>query len=255
MTSLNLLERDQSLLTNEQWSLLSNLIHSYDEHSALPVARNFMNELDRKPAKIRFKIRVEEVGELCTFFYQQSEPFIRSNEDFALLPVNDRSVVLHNAIENVSCLGSGFLLRQSGLIANSAFCQGLENTFGSIPFNFTLRAISLLDEDVNLVKLTLSLFAFCTSGCTVFDKNSSFSYVKDYRALLRIQDAYTEAIWKYLVYRYTYSHAVVRFTRLVQCLIVAWTVKTHLQSVKNHTDAIDSLIEKFEEQHMDVDYN
>ena len=230
-------------------------MHSYDEHSALPVARDFMNELDRKPAKIRFKIRVEDVMRLCTFFYGQTEPFIRSNQDFALLPVNDRSIVLHSAIDSVSCLGSGFLVRQSGLITNSAFCQGLENSFGSIPYNFTLKTISLLDDDGDIVKLTLSIIAFCTSTCTIFEKETSLSYVKDYRALLRIQNTYAEIMWKYLVYRYTYPQAVVRFTRIVQCLIVALTVKTHLQSVKNHTDAIDSLIEKItQDQQMNIDY-
>lgn len=250
---MNLLDKDQSILTNEQWNLLSNLIHSYDETSALPIAKNFIQELDSKPAKIRFKITVEQVMELSNLFYQRTEPFILSNQDFHSLPIDDRSIVLHGAIDSVSCLGGGFLLRQSGLIENAAFCQGLELTFGSIPFNFTKTILSLLDENDDLVKLALALLAFSTSNCTIFNENTSTSFVKDYRSVLRIQDIYAEAIWKYLIYRYSFSHAVMRFHRLVQCLILTLTIKTHLQAVKNHRDAIDSLIEKIEEhQQMNI---
>ena len=250
---MNLLERDQSSLTNNQWNLLSNLVHSYDEHTTLPILKNFVRVLDSKPAKLRFKITVNEVVEVCAVLCLETEPFIRSNQDFSELPANDRSVVLYGAAENVSCLGASFLLRQSGLIVDSAFCQGLENTFGPTPFSLLMTMISLLDQDPDLVKLTLSLLAFTTSSCTIFDENVPYLRVQDYRALLRIQNIYAEAIWKYLIYRYTFSQAVMRFTNLVHCLTITLTQKTHLQSVKYHRDVIGSLIERIEQhQQMDI---
>jgi len=239
--TINLLEQDQSLLNTDQWTLLSNLIHSYDEHNALPVGKAFMKELESLHPKLRFKIEPKKIVEIVTVFYQATEPFIQSNRDFASLPLHDRSVVLRGAIDNVSCLGGGFIIRESGLITNLAFRQGLENTFGTVPYKFTLTAISLLDEDINLVKLTLSLFAFCTSSCTVFNENSSFMYA--------------ELIWKYLLYQYTFDQAVKRFSHLVKCLVAALTVRTHLQDVKNHTDVVDSLIEKIEQKQMDISVN
>lgn len=87
--------------------------------------------------------------ELVTIFYQ-------ANRDLTTLAIDDRSIVLCGAIDNASCLGGGFLLRQTGFITNRYFCQGLENTFGTTPYNLTLTAISLLDQDINLVKLTLA---------------------------------------------------------------------------------------------------
>jgi len=229
------------------------MINSYDEHSALLIAKDFIKELEGLHPKLRFKIDSKKIVELVTIFYQATEPFIQSNHDFASLPLHDRSIVLRGAIDNVSCLGGGLIMRQSGLITNLAFRQGLENTFGTVPYNLALILISQLDQDINLVKLTLSLFAFCTSSCTLFDENTSS--ITDYQAFLRIQNMYAAVIWKYLLYKYTFHQAVVRFSHLVQCLVVALTVRTHLQTVRNHTDVVHGLIQKIEQQQINMNHN
>jgi hypothetical protein len=198
--------------------------------------------------KLRFKIDTEKVYAIGRTFYQATEPFIRSNQDFALLPSDDRSIVLHGAVDNLTCLGGGFFLRESCLITRLDYCQGLEKAYGTIPYNLTLNLISLLDQDVNLVKLTLALFAFCTSNCTFFNENNSLIYIKNYRAVLHIQNVYAELIWKYLLYKYTFDHAIRRFTHLVKCLITSVTVKTYLQNVQQHTNSVDSLVKKIEQQ-------
>ena len=249
---MNLLEQDQSLFNSDQWIHISNLMHSYDEHCVLPAAQAYMKELDSLPLKLQFKIDLNKMLQLVTTFYDAVEPFIRSNHDFTSLPVHDRSIVLHGAIDNVSCLSGGFIARQSGLITNAAFRQGLEKIYGTIPFNLTLKMISLIDQDVSLVKLTFALFTFCTSNCTIFNENVSFRYITSYQEFLRIQNTYAELIWKYLLYKYTFIQAVMRFSNLVQCLIVALTIRTHLQTVRSHTDVVDSLIQKIEQQHVDV---
>ena len=156
LTTLNLLERDQSLLSTDQWTHISNLIHSYDEHNALPIGKQFMKEIESILTELFFQIDSNKIVELVTIFYQATEPFIQANRDLTTLSIDDRSIVLRGAIDNVSCLGGGFLLRQTGLITNPYFCQGLENTFGTIPYNLILTAISLLEQDINLVKLTLA---------------------------------------------------------------------------------------------------
>jgi hypothetical protein len=240
------------MLTNNQWILLSNLIHSYDEYNALPIAKDYMKELDSLHPKLRFKIDSRKVVEIITIVYQATELFIQSNHDFTSLSLNDRSIALRGAVDNVSCLSGCFLLHQSGLITNLAFRQGLEKTYGTVPYNLTLTAISLLDQDINLVKLSLSLFAFCVNNCTLFDENNLFIYITDNQALLRIQNIYAELIWKYLIYKYTFHQAVVRFNYLVRCFVVEVTIRSHLQTVRNHTDAVDSLIQKIEQQQMDI---
>ncbi|CAF2637965.1 unnamed protein product [Rotaria sp. Silwood2] len=246
LITLNLLERDQSLLTIDQWILLSNLIHSYDEHNALAVVKKFATNINHLHPKLRYKIDSATTIEVSTIICQSSETFVQSNHDINSLPVHDRSIVLRGAVDNISCLGGPWILRQSELIENSAFRNGLEITYGSIPYQLTLKVISSLDQNMDLIKLTLSLFAFCTSNCTVFGKNASFLFLTDMKSVLNIQNIYAEAIWKYLLYKYAFEESVIRFSHLIESILAAITVRTHLQTVNSHTDVIDTLIENIE---------
>ncbi|UJR24087.1 hypothetical protein I4U23_027054 [Adineta vaga] len=246
--SLNLLDNDQSLLTNEQWILLTNLIHSYDERNIVLAGKEFLNELDRSHPKLRFRMSSKRILEICGLIYKQTEPFIRSNRDFNSLSNYDRSIVLRGAVDNVSCLAGSFILWQSGLILDSAICKALENAFGSTAFNLTLLQIPLLDQDIYTMKLILCLFAFCTINCTLYDEKCCLTYLEDYRTVLLIENCYAEILWKYLSYKYSFHQAVRRFTQLIQSLIVTITIRTNLQTISNHTDAVDSLVQKLEQQ-------
>ncbi|CAF5191264.1 unnamed protein product, partial [Rotaria sp. Silwood1] len=53
--TLNLLQSDQSTLTVDQWNLISNLSHCYNEHSGLSIGENFMCQQNKLPLKLRFK--------------------------------------------------------------------------------------------------------------------------------------------------------------------------------------------------------
>ncbi|CAF3588227.1 unnamed protein product [Rotaria sp. Silwood1] len=250
--TLNLLEQDQASLTTNQWTLLSNLIHSYDEHNALATAQNFMNEINSLHPKLRFKIDARKIVEFVTVLSQTIEPFIQSNQHFTSLPRHDRSIVLRGAVDNVTCLASAFIMRQSDLINNSAFRNGLEITYGTIPYQLSLKVISLVDQDVDLVKLTLSIFAFCTNCCTVFNENTSHTYLRDIQSLLNIQNMYAEVIWKYLLYKYKFEQAVIRFTHLIRTIIGAITVRTLLQTVQNHTDVVETLVNHIEQEQTNI---
>ncbi|CAF1436923.1 unnamed protein product [Rotaria sordida] len=162
LPTLNLFDQDRSLLTTDQWALLSNLIHSYDKHNALVVAKDFAQSINNLHPRQRFKVNAIKVVEIVIILCQTTEPFIRSNHDFASLFHHDYSVVLRGAIENVSCLGVALIFRQSGLTEDSAFRNGMEITYDPIPYNLTLNMVSALNQDFNLVKLSLSIFAFCT---------------------------------------------------------------------------------------------
>ncbi|CAF4226227.1 unnamed protein product, partial [Rotaria sordida] len=115
LPTLNLLDQDRSLLTTDQWTLLSNLISSYDEYNALVVAKDFVQSINNLHPRPRFNVNATKVVEIVIILCQTTEPFIRSNHDFASLFHHDYSIVLRGAIENVSCLGVALIFRQSGL--------------------------------------------------------------------------------------------------------------------------------------------
>ncbi|CAF4835342.1 unnamed protein product [Rotaria sp. Silwood1] len=255
LTTINLLDQDRSLLTTDQWTLLSNLIHSYDEHNALTVAKDFAKDLNSSHPKLRFKIDANKTVKIITILCQATEPFIQSNHHFASLPQHDRSIILRGTVDNVSCLGAALILRQSQLITNSGFRNGLEITYGTIPYYLSMNLISSLDQDCDLVKLSLSVLAFCTSSCAIFNNNTSLMYLTDIQSFLNIQNMYAEVIWKYLLYRYSFEQSVVHFNQLVQSIIAAVTVRTHLQNVRNHTDVVKTLVQHIEQKQMNIHDN
>ncbi|CAF5148873.1 unnamed protein product, partial [Rotaria sp. Silwood1] len=53
--TLNLLKFDQATLSMDQWNLLSNLVHRFDENSGYAFVEHFLEEQKRLPLKLRFK--------------------------------------------------------------------------------------------------------------------------------------------------------------------------------------------------------
>ncbi|CAF3960500.1 unnamed protein product, partial [Rotaria sordida] len=53
--TLNLLELNRSILSMDQWNLLSNLVNCFDENSGYAFVERFIVEQNRLPLKLRFK--------------------------------------------------------------------------------------------------------------------------------------------------------------------------------------------------------
>ncbi|CAF5054902.1 unnamed protein product [Rotaria sp. Silwood1] len=64
ITTSNLLQSDQSTITLDQWNLLSNLVHCFDENSGYTLVESFIEEQNRLPLKLRFKYSL-----VYDFFY------------------------------------------------------------------------------------------------------------------------------------------------------------------------------------------
>ncbi|CAF1412742.1 unnamed protein product [Rotaria magnacalcarata] len=186
--TINLLDQVRSLLTTIQWTLLSNLIHSYDEHNALAIAKDFVKDINCFYPKLRYKIDKIKTLEIVTVICQPTESFILSNHNFNSLPHHDRSILLHGIVDKISCLSVCLIVHESGLIDISAFRNGMEATYDPVPFEITVNIISSLNQDANLIKLLLSILAFCTSNCTTSSEKTSLKYLADIRSFLNVQN-------------------------------------------------------------------
>ncbi|CAF4244834.1 unnamed protein product [Rotaria sp. Silwood2] len=89
---LGLLQNDRSTLTTNEWTLLSNFLHAFDEQNSSIRIQNSLNELCSLPPKLRLK--PSELKNLIRELYSSIGPLIECSPDFHSLPVNVRQVLV-----------------------------------------------------------------------------------------------------------------------------------------------------------------
>ncbi|CAF1228938.1 unnamed protein product, partial [Rotaria magnacalcarata] len=122
------------------------------------------------------------------------------------------------------------------------------------------HAMKFIDPDLVLIKIAASLFAFSNSLLILrpnYTMNSS-----SISTIFRIQSTYAEVTWKYLVYRYGYYQAVLRFNNLIQCLMAVTNTISESQDTQAHINDIELVVEQTEIslflddiEHLDTNYS
>jgi hypothetical protein len=242
--TLNLLQADQSTMSVDQWNLLSNLIHCYDEHSGLSVADRFVREQNALPIKARFK--TSPVSDMITSLMGGATLLFEKNADFLLLSSHDRSLLLHGRLKYIASLGCSFILRAMKLYTNPRFYSAAEVIFGSETLAAGKRTGEQIDLDIIFVKLTLAIILFSTLDNTVY-MNTAPVNLENVHAVLRIQDTYTDLAWRYLIYKYDYSYAVTCFSNIIRCIFNINDALTEVATRMEYKTLVDGLIKQTEE--------
>jgi hypothetical protein len=177
------------------------------------------------------------VEELLASIYEATGAYLRSNEDIRRLPFDDRSVILPIAANNVCCISSVFIMQCCLLYGLDTFLSVMSRKYGKDTMDIHIWASQFIDQDVTLIKLAISLFAF--SGNTLNDLTNSLHSFK-------IQNKYADVTWKYLLYRYGFRDAIKRFLNLTHWLTSIHILAVHAQSLAPHVNDIDSVIEETE---------
>lgn len=240
---LNLLESDQSTLSSDQWKLLSNLIHCFDKNSGFSFVENFIEEQKRLPLKVRYKH--SSVTDFIISMKSNIQLVFERNRDFLMLSSHDRAILLRSTIEYTTGIGGMFTIRQYKLFDYPSFYNSAEIIFQPTAVAFTKRVIDQLDPDDTFIKLILAALAFSTINYTVYRKNSQI-YIPNIKAILPIQDMYTDIAWRYISYKYGYYEAVIRFSNLLRCLFLVTTATVNAHESKRFSEIIDSVIEQTE---------
>ncbi|CAF4097527.1 unnamed protein product, partial [Rotaria sordida] len=89
---LGLLRNDRSILTTNEWTLLSNFLHAFEERIPSMRIQNSLNELSSLPPKLRLK--PSELVSLVHDLYSSIVPLIESTPDFHYLPIHGRQVLI-----------------------------------------------------------------------------------------------------------------------------------------------------------------
>ena len=240
---MDLLQSDSSLLTIDQWTLLSNLLHCYDEHSHFSAAQHYLLEQNQLPPKIRF--RWSSVRDILSSLVAGAQQLFEKNKDFLSLSSHDRSLVLQQSIQYTGALGAAIIVQKLQLICCSLFCRAAEGIYGVDAFNDGAQAGSRLDCDVGFVKLALAILMF-SSFDHLHYTNPESSNLKDVKAILRIQDNYVELAWRYLIYKYDHQRAVLCFSNMIRCFFLLHKGVVAVSIVEEYNTMINTLVQQTE---------
>jgi hypothetical protein len=239
-----LLRADQSTLSVEQWNLLSNLIHCYDEHSGLAVADRVVREQKALPVRSRFKVTV--VNDLFASLMAGAQLLFETNADFVSLTPHDRSLLLHGKLKYVGGLSSCFILHSTGLFDNPVFCQTVEPAYGSTTLAGSKHAGGFFDSDIIFMKLVLAIILFSTFDYTVYVGAAPVN-LHNAQAMHRIQDTYVELAWRYLIYKFDHSYAIGRFSNLIRCIFLLNNALVDAVAHEQYNDLLDGVSRRTEE--------
>ncbi|CAF3519760.1 unnamed protein product, partial [Rotaria sp. Silwood2] len=149
---VNILRSDQSTLTVEQWDLLSNLSHCYDEYSGLSLGERFMNEQNSLPPKIRFKSEV-----LIKYFsvsFEGTQLLYKNNQDFLSLSLDDRFTLLNSTMEHTASLSTNYIYHVIGLLS----CPIYYDTVALITHPSVVPIAKRLAERIQFDMVVMKLF-------------------------------------------------------------------------------------------------
>ncbi|CAF1546878.1 unnamed protein product [Rotaria sp. Silwood1] len=242
LPTLNLLLSDTSLMTNSQWNVLSNLIHNYDESKLLITCQRLINE-DEYNKSLK-PINEASITEFFSLLFETIDVCLRSNGDLCSLSSDDRSILLRTGSDCLICLGGAFILYLSQLEKCRSFLDVINNKYGKHSVALTLHSIKYMDPDIVVMKMALLLFVFSKNLC-LFSSQLSKENINT-SAIFLIQNKYAEITWRYLIYRYGYYDAVIRFMNLIQCLLAVIQTMYHLQTVQSHVEDVILLAENTE---------
>jgi hypothetical protein len=154
-------------------------------------------------------------------FYTSTESFINSTADFQVLTIAEKTSLYQRNLHGILNLCATFILRLSGMFDSSKNDKILISIYGHDIFQQTRRIAMQFDYDLVITKFMLITLAF-SSNCYRIDEKEKIhndSLLSGTFRLLGSQNVYVEILWKYMIYRYNYYDASLRFARLIKHIL------------------------------------
>jgi hypothetical protein len=232
---------DQSTLSSDQWNLLSNLVHCFDQYSGCLFVERFFQDQDALPLNSYFEC--SSVKDFLTSMKGKIQFVFEKNRDLLSLTSQDRTNLLINTVKYTTSLGGMHILRMYHLLDYPSFYSSAEIIFRPNAVAFARRAINQLDPDDTFLKIVLAILSFSTMNYTVYTKSDPTD-LQDIKKVLLIQDMYAETAWRYLLYKYGHYQTVMRFSNLIRCLFLLNDAMVEAHESEQFTQMIDSVIKQ-----------
>jgi hypothetical protein len=169
------------------------------------------------------------------------------NRDLLSLSSHDRTILLRNTVEYTACIGGMFILHQTRLLDDITFYKSAEMIFQPNAMSLIKRVNDQFDSDDTFCKIILAIVAFSTINYTNYTKFSQTNLM-NIKAILPVQDMYTELVWRYLLHKYDHHQAVIRFSNLIRCLLLVNDAIVEANESQQFRDMIDSVVEQTEKK-------
>lgn len=161
---LDLLDHDRSLLTKDQWSYLSNVIHLYDQTTPMIQVRNLIKDEFLFPLKIRCKMAINNMLTIMTTMHESILPFTQNISQFKNLSSNDQAALVERNIKSLGSYSSIVIGRETDFCSSSTFNIGFSSLYGPKLLDDVVRINSRVDNDTTLIKLLLAVLLFSMSS-------------------------------------------------------------------------------------------
>ena len=234
----NLLNAKHLELNLDQRNLLLSLNQYCVEHNILSYVQQFLQEQTSLPIKLRYKIASWNV--LFGSILHGIGLFFKLNNNFLSLCSDDPSNLLRYAMENAGSVTVALVLREIPLF------DYLEMT-ESVSINLTKYLPKEIACDVTFIQLSIAMFVFSIMNCTGYSDNG-LEQLTSRQDIFRIQGLYAEVTWKYLLYKYDHTQAVICFISFVKSLLFINHVIIEIHQSEQHKRMIGNLIEKINQQ-------
>ncbi|CAF1189625.1 unnamed protein product [Adineta steineri] len=243
-STFNLLQFDQSILTIEQWNILSYLFNCFDEQKQFLLINQFISEQNSLPYKFRFKCG--SVRQLISLLTSKTQSLFEKNHDFYSLCTRDRSILLHRIMKYIAVINLSYIVQQTHIINYPSFNKILENLFGKTATLINKQAFTLINNfDVGFLKLAFTIICFSTIDYVIYENISGANFISVKR-IMEIQDLYIELTWRYLVYEYSEQKAIVHFSSFIRFIFAVHNAIILMQNEEVFTSMIHSTIEQIE---------
>ncbi|UJR15864.1 hypothetical protein I4U23_002790 [Adineta vaga] len=246
---LNLLFNDSSTLSIKQWSLLSNIINTYDARYPIDNLKKSLEVEANLPVKMRMKLASTNYMNYVTLCYALLIQFLQGVSHFNIVSKGSRSILIERTMSNLGGLNGLFIVRELNLHINYEYITCTIETYGLTIIHEVVKLAHRIDQDGILFKLVLVVLSFSTCYNTIYttdddhnvtlQSNSSLNSME----IFSIQNIYVDVMFKFLLYRYGYDQAVLRFGSLIKTILDQNRCLEEARNIIPHTFMIKTVME------------
>ena len=228
----------------DEWNLLSNIIHAYDEQNLAVRVQCSLKEQSSLPLKIRSK-QINTL-QLVGSFYVAMQPFIERSPWFVNLPPDIRRMIIQNNLSGTGSFNAILGTIDANLSDDEIYMRNCHEIYGKDYVIENMRFLWRVEPNRNLLKILLMTLTF-SNNCSVInlEHSSHWTPISSFHSyhLLTIQNVFVTMLWKYLVYQYGDDGAVRCFVRLVKNYLDL-LLRIDANHSRQHWQMVDTIVEQ-----------